>query len=306
MKEPSEQHIRTVKSDLKAAGMTQYGMMKFASRYLPRVIHQGEEIEGVVYGRYGRDAKVGGFEGTLVATNLRVIFIDHKPGYTSMDEMAYDTISGIETSRAGMFTALTLHTKLGDFTIRYANKKCVAKFVDYIESRRLETTRRGPFQDSYQAPQPVSNASKPNKATLDFLKNHDVGVLSTLSRTGTIGGATVYYVVGQSGLIYLLTKESTRKARNILTNQQIALTVYDAEKLQTAQIQGIAEIEEEQIIRNEVFESIMERHKYQGESYSAPITTVKGGSYMIVRITPTYSNFTDFRRKLKNGLTMPF
>ncbi len=307
MKYPSEQHVKTVNAALKEAGMTKYGMMKFATRYLPRVIHEGEQIKGVVYGRYGRDAKIGGFEGMLVATNLRVLFVDHKPGYTSVDEVAYDSVSGVETSYAGIFTALTLHTKIGNFTIRYANKKCVNKFVDYVESRRLETTRQPAYQGSYQAStKPVQNEKKLDKPTLDFLKSHDVGVVSTLSRTGVISGATVYYVVGQSGLLYLLTKEGTQKARNILTNQQIALTVYDADKLQTTQIQGVAEIEEDQIIRNEVFEAMMSRHKYQGKDYSAPVTTIKEGSYMVIRITPTYSQFTDFASRLKNGSAIPF
>ena len=56
-----------------------------------------------------------------------------------MEELTYEAVSGIETSSAAFFTSMTLHTKLGDFTISYANKKCVDNFVEYIEARRLET-----------------------------------------------------------------------------------------------------------------------------------------------------------------------
>lgn len=134
------QHKERVRQELTAAGSTRYGLKKFAVHYLPCIVHPYEHIVGVVYGRYGS----GGFfnsmnEGMLIATNRRVIFLDHKPGFTDVKEFTYDVISGIERVMTGFSSAVTLYTKIGDFNIHNANTKCVDKFTDYIESRRIET-----------------------------------------------------------------------------------------------------------------------------------------------------------------------
>lgn len=133
-------HEERIKEELRRAGVTRFGMLKFAVKYLPKVIHKDEHIHGVVYGRYGE--KTGSLtlvEGILIATNRRIIFLDHKPGYTSTDEVTYDVVSGVKVSKA-FFSAVTLHTRIGDYTIRFANSRCASIFVSYVERRRLEKT----------------------------------------------------------------------------------------------------------------------------------------------------------------------
>lgn len=135
---PKPTHKQRINKELKAVGVTWYGMLKFAIRYMPKIIHEDEHIKGVVYGRY-RD-KSGGSnwnEGMLIATDLRVIFLDHKPGFTKIDEITYDVVSGISITTA-IFSAVTLRTRLGDYMIRFANERCAEIFVEYVEERRLE------------------------------------------------------------------------------------------------------------------------------------------------------------------------
>ena len=135
-------HEQRVKQELKAVGVTRFGFMKFAINYLPKIIHKDEHIHGVVYGRYGE--KTGSLtlvEGMLVATDHRIIFVDHKPGYTSTDEITYEVVSGIKTNKA-FFSAVTLHTRIGDYTIGFANSRCAAKFTRYVEKRRLESNKK--------------------------------------------------------------------------------------------------------------------------------------------------------------------
>ncbi len=131
-------HTQRIKRELKAAGVTRFGMKKFAIRYLPKIIHESEHIGGVVYGRYQPQPNGPSFnEGMIVATNLRVIFLDHKPGYTNTDEMTYEVVAGVRRTKA-VFSSVTLHTRLGDFTVKFANSKCAEIFVRYVEKRRLE------------------------------------------------------------------------------------------------------------------------------------------------------------------------
>lgn len=126
-------------SELRSVGVTPYGMKKFGIKYLTKVIHDDEHIKGVVYGRYkDKQGSITLNEGLLVATDKRLVFVDHKPGYTDVDEMTYDVVSGIKITQA-VFTAVILHTKIQNYEIRFANAKCAQTFVSYVEKRRLES-----------------------------------------------------------------------------------------------------------------------------------------------------------------------
>jgi hypothetical protein len=131
-------HVERIMQELKAVGVTPYGMKKFAVHYLPKIIHAGEAVKGVVYGRYrDKQGTTNWNEGMLIATDSRIIFLDHKPGFTTIDELTYDVVSGINITTA-LFSAVTLRTRLGDYKIRFANTKCAGIFVHYVEQRRLE------------------------------------------------------------------------------------------------------------------------------------------------------------------------
>jgi len=127
-----------INKELRAAGVTPYGMMKFSIRYLPKIIHEGEHIGGVVYGRYkDKQGSLAFNEGTLVATNRRIIFLDHKPGFTDFDEVSYKVLSGARMTTA-IFTSLVLRTKAGDYSLNFTNPTCARNFIRYVENKRLE------------------------------------------------------------------------------------------------------------------------------------------------------------------------
>lgn len=139
---PITEKARRIRRELKDAGVTAFGMAKFAAKYLPNILHESEHIKGAVYGRYTEgDGLLRWVEGMLVATDRRVIFLDRKPGFGSMDELTYDVVSGVQKSYAWPFAAITLHTRLGNYTIRFANKKCIDIFIHYVEKRRLQSIK---------------------------------------------------------------------------------------------------------------------------------------------------------------------
>jgi hypothetical protein len=133
-----DKHTERVMEEIRAAGVTGFGMKKFGIRHIPTIIHKDEHVKGVVYGRYREQNGPAYSEGILIATDRRIIFLDHKPGFTKSDEITYDIVSGVKITKA-VFSAVTLHTRLGDFSLRFANAKCVRNFVRYVEERRLET-----------------------------------------------------------------------------------------------------------------------------------------------------------------------
>jgi hypothetical protein len=140
----NESHANRIKRELVEAGLTRYGGLKFSAHYLRQIIHPYEHIRGIAYGRHGPSERLFGRmnEGMLIATDRRVIFLDHKPGYTDLKEFTYDVVSGIECLTAGPSSSVTLYTRIGDYTIRFANPRCVKQFMDYVELRHIESDSR--------------------------------------------------------------------------------------------------------------------------------------------------------------------
>lgn len=132
-------HKIRVLEELKQVGVTRSGLRRFTSRYVPDVVHENEHIHGAVYGRFKeQDVVLEWVEAMLIATDRRIIFLCHRPGYTDMDELTYDMVAGIKHTTAWPFAAITLHSRIGDFTIRFANRRAAQTFVHYLEVRQIE------------------------------------------------------------------------------------------------------------------------------------------------------------------------
>lgn len=125
------EHAKRIQRELIRAGVTLYGLIKSESRYLPRIIHEDEHIEAVVYGQHHSSSAM------IVATDRRIIYLDKKPMALFMDEVTYDVVSGIEFEVHTLFGSVTLHTAVTNYEIKYANIHCAEKFAAYIEEQRI-------------------------------------------------------------------------------------------------------------------------------------------------------------------------
>lgn len=288
---PLSAEARRIRQELKQSGVTAYGLHKFATRYLPHILHEGEHVNGAVYGRYTAGTGMLNWEeGMLVATERRIIFLDRKPGYETTDELTYDVVSGVQKSYAWPFASITLHTRLGDYTIRFANKRCIDAFMHYVEKRRLESVN-GNGQPSTNKPLTIDQKMS------TFLNDNDTLVLSTVDRAGNAYGAVVHYFF-HGNTIYILTKTETQKMHNILAHRQVALTLCNYATLQTLQLQGVAEIEPRQFVKDKVF-AIMSKPRVYGEHMEyPPVTGLTNGSYIIVRIYPYKARFSEFGKSM--------
>lgn len=294
----SREHSERIKKELIAAGITLYGLSKLSINELPNIIHDNEHIGGIVYGQIG-----GGNSALLVATDHRIIYIDRRAIFSTIDELTYDVVSGVKSNSAGPFTSLVLHTKVNDYSLRYVNAKCARIFISYIEKMRLEkgsydqaTGRHTADQEARVLHQPNDNAAEDNETALNFLKSNDMAVLSTIDRTGNVHGALVYYLSDQDNNIYVLTKSGTGKGRNVYAHSQVALTIHKEGTLQTLQLEGIADIETDQTVKDEVLQKIVKPRRFQGESHMPPVTKLHVGAYMVIRITPTVLKYRDYAK----------
>lgn len=126
------EHAKRINRELVKAGVTIYGLLKAESRYLPRVIHENERVEAVIYGQHHDSSAM------LVATDHRIIYLDKKPMATFMDEVTYDVVSGIELDVHTFFATVTLHTAVANYEIRYANIHCADTFTRFIEDQKVK------------------------------------------------------------------------------------------------------------------------------------------------------------------------
>lgn len=125
---------------------------------------------------------------------------------------------------------------------------------------------------------------------------HELATFSTVDRDNNANGAVVYYYPAPEGYIYILTKGETQKAHDALHNPHIALTIHDTETLQTLQLQGDSAIESDADKKHEVYTKLVHEHEYGKDKSMPPVTKLKHGAFMVLRISPTQAKFRDYKK----------
>ncbi len=287
---PEGSHNDRVKQELEAVGMTKYGFIKAESRHLPGVIQDDEHIGGVIYGRDEHTSAM------LVATNKRLLFLDHKLFFKKTEEISYDAVSGISYNKQGEYAAVTVHSKFGDFTLRFVNTRLANHFVHFVENIRVTKDKNAKPEASPIKQEdfttPVTTFSQEVRI---FLNSHEIGVLSTIDQRGNMHGATIYYTLGADDTIFFVTKNQTEKAKDILVYGQVALTIYDNNTMQTAQISGHAEIEQDKKLAEEVSKRILRPRLAGDHATVPPILHISAGEFIVVAIKPTSIKYHDYK-----------
>lgn len=241
---------------------------------------------------YGR---ANGGSAMVVATDKRVLYLDRKPLFKKVDELTYEVVSGVSHNLQGQFAGVVLHTRLGDYTLRFVNKIMASRFVKFIERQQITPAPvpdvRMPEFNRELATDPVQLSQRARI----FLMAHEVAVLSTIDEAGKPHGSTVYFAVDKNNFIYIVTKTETKKAKNILKNSNVALTMYDTSSMQTLQISGTAVVEEDAHITKHVYDTIL-RPRFEGQHVEMPpIMYLPAGQYEVITVTPTYFKFSDYK-----------
>ncbi len=296
------EHVQRINSELQAAGMSNYGLMKLDTSYLPKIIHENEHIKGVIYGRIDKTID----SGMLVATDKRIIFLDCKPFYKNWDEITYEVVAGVKTTFIGPFAGVVLHTRVRDYTLRFVNIKCAKIFDEYIEvyienkDINKETVVAGKAaisqkETSYQ-PYLIDHT-----AALDSIKElnkiermDDTAVLSTVDANGNPHASVVHFEVDKEENFYILTKRKTQKAINAKKHSSVALTIHNSGSLRVLYVKGFAEEVMDKEIIKAVRNQIASFKDYKEGRKLAPITRINAGEYIVLKIVPISTNLQDF------------
>lgn len=294
MPKPTVKHTERIRKELIEAGLSPIAMKKAEARYLPHVIHLDEEIGGAVSGWHENGSAM------LIATDRRVIFLDKKPIYTTKDEITYDVVAGVRLDVGGISTVLTLHTRIREYKLKFVNPGCAKRFIRYIENQQLEVAG-GRRERTKVSTQNNEVLNKPIEAfpfltyeAKTFLDSNSIAVLSSKGRSDKVSGAVVYYIVDQMDRVYILTKEGTHKAKNMLANPQVALTIFDQANLRTLQIDGIASVETDQKVIGYVFNVITKPRRDTKKGGAAPVVNIEDGSFVVFRIVIKGGDYSDF------------
>jgi hypothetical protein len=284
-------HSTRVRAEMLGTGLSEYTVLKSSSRYLHNFIAADEHIEAVISGHAERG------NALLVATNRRVLFLDHQPFFTTSDEFAYGSITGVSSTHAGLFATLILHTRLGDYRLIRVNGQSAEHFEAYISTRILAQVATTPPADVLKERTLYQLAALLAPAAQAFLKDHDTGVISTVDRTGNPSGAVVYYVASDTAdCVYVLTKRGTQKARNLLSNGNVHLTIFETDPPQSLQLTGTAHVETDPATAARIEGLLSKPRAYQDGVRPIPIMTLDAGEFMVLRISITSSTYNPYRQ----------
>jgi hypothetical protein len=101
-------------------------------RELPKVLFDSEIIRHVINGRYS-----GGF-ATLCATDMRVLLIDKKPLFLTLEDIRYDMVSDVMFNHRLMNASLILGTVHNSISFIGFNKTRLRTMTNFIQEKVME------------------------------------------------------------------------------------------------------------------------------------------------------------------------
>lgn len=167
--------VRTeaVQQQLKRIGVNFQFFGHAELRELPHILFDNEQIQHVVRGRYE-----GGM-AVLVATDQRVLLIDKKPFYLTIEDMRYDMIADVEFNH-----------RLIDATVRLGTVNKTLRFTAYSHGKlRLMTTFLQQQVMSFRQRQTTAS-SQPQSAHPQFIPQFEDVATDQLIGQSALQGMT--------------------------------------------------------------------------------------------------------------------
>jgi hypothetical protein len=125
--------LRDIKLQLVALGATKPQLSKPEIKELPRVLFDNESIKAFILGFYD-----GGY-GMLVATNLRLLFVDVMPfGRVKVEDIPYNMVNSTQVQFGVLFASAAVVTRPNTYRFWWLNKNNVHDFNEYVELQMLK------------------------------------------------------------------------------------------------------------------------------------------------------------------------
>lgn len=135
-----------------------------------------------------------------------------------------------------------------------------------------------------------------NPEIAEFLERNHVAVLATANKTSAMPhAAVVYYSVTSSFNLYFVTKDGTAKSKNIDSNPQVALAVYEAASQRTAQISGTAQRVNDPEKLNTALDLMAQHSQQTSQNSELPIARLDAGNFVLYRVIPNSIRLDDYK-----------
>lgn len=127
-----------------------------------------------------------------------------------------------------------------------------------------------------------------------YIDHNPIATLGTTNQDNSPHGAVVYVCAdSQNPVAYFITKQATKKYRNLIEHPNVSLTIVNPGENSTLQANGrAAEVEDAHTI-DMVMKKIAHDH-VSAKEWLPPIAKLRAGAYAIVSITLTYARLAQF------------
>ena len=129
---------------------------------------------------------------------------------------------------------------------------------------------------------------------LDFLHQQSLMTLSTVSPSGQPEAATLFYLFDSDFTFYFVTREETRKVKNINKNPKVAIVISD-DKTMNIQVEGRAvELNGVNVISDLLSQVSQKALPEESAEFWPPVMRMEGGEYKFYKVSPTMVRVFDF------------
>lgn len=122
--------------------------------------------------------------------------------------------------------------------------------------------------------------------------NQPLGVVSTINEDGSPASASVYYLYDKALSFYCITREGSRKYKNLKRDHRVSFVVTSEKPPKTIQCEGVAHEVTKPYEENEYFTdlvSLASKH-----TLLPPVSQIGGSKMVFLKITPSWIRVGNF------------
>lgn len=129
---------------------------------------------------------------------------------------------------------------------------------------------------------------------MSYIDINPIATLATVNADGTPYGAIVYICTdNHQPIVYFITKNETKKYKNLSANNKVSLTITHPIENSTLQANGIAKEVREPVLLDEVMQKLAKLHVNVHE-WLPPIAKIRAGAYVLVGVTLEWARLAQF------------
>lgn len=161
--------LQEIDAQLERVGMKNRFFGRPEVKELCHIMAPGETIQHAVNGQYE-----GGF-AMIIATDRRILLIDKKPWFLTMEDIRYDMVQEVDYYARLLDASVTIITFNKQLHFRSWRQARLRELVRYIQQRVMDLRQSENWQQSQQPQQVMQNLTQPVTQN-DFAQNYQAHI----------------------------------------------------------------------------------------------------------------------------------